>query len=258
MREETARKMKQYYLECLHQLVNGNSRVRNNGGLGDGGHTHNCLGCDYLTEQAMTVTAQAGFENHLQQQTLSHVLQQPFLSQSNENQSTNSRGASSHNRHHTGGTTVGTSRREVLRNHNPNSPSSRSSDVRVKKAATQSEKRKSIGDGAHTTYRTQSVVSGSGPPAHSVKTSAGPGHVTAVGRCRNLDSRKRICVKGGAGRSGHPGTTVGSTLSSSSVKKDLFATKRTAVSAHLGHHGDGGRSGTRERRGTGRRLNTDK
>lgn len=254
MRETTARQMKHYYLQCLHQLVNGNNSSSICGG---GGHVASAITTNGLCRDF--------FENHLtsglpvpgvgarysQQEPLQAVQHPPHYYDENlkTDNSCDTRqvkgGASTFP---TANTVPGLPpANSVLRNRDSNSQRQKVSEIRVKKAgAHNSEKRRSSGTSGSggssaVSHRPQATTVPSALPPHSRTSLGNSSHVADVGRCKNLDSGRRSGVKGGAVHASQGGKVAGT---GSAVKKDLFGRsssggggggKRTASSAHLVH-----------------------
>lgn len=237
VREATAREMRHYYLQCLHQLVNGNSNT-------------NSLHNDYYRQQPAYQPC---------------TVVPPPISMA-ENLRPKSQEA-----YHSEGdicSTTAAMSTHVLRTHDSNSHVQIPAERRTKKAAVSGEKRKSTTTSSPSRKSTSaSSISPSrmqmGGTHHHHKTTASSNRKAVVGRlCKNIDvisggRHQSAHVKGGIQRSasGHSNAT------GSAVKKDLSG--RSSTGAKRGTlsnglvHSDGG--GVRESKSvTGAKLKPSK
>lgn len=220
VREATAREMKHYYLQCLHQLVNGHTNT-------------NSLHSGYYRQQ------QPGCQPHVPVHPPSSMVE-------------NLRPKSQEAYHSEGdvrGSTAAMST-QVLRTQDSNSHTQVPAERRTKKGAVSGQRRKSTtsSPGRKSTSASSTSPSKtqlSAPSHHHHKTNASSSRKAAVGRlCKNLDAsssgrHQSVHMKGGihCSASGHSGAT------SSTVKKDLFGRsstgKRGTLSNGLVHSSDG-------------------
>ena len=242
MREATAREMKHYYLQCLHQLVNGSGVT--NGLLRD---------CFTQPTPAQEVQYQS---LHAVQQFPSHI----------EKLDPNLQSGDTADRIHMANTAFGTSNHKgVLRNHDLNSHTQTPSEAQPKKMTVDSEKQQSK-IGGSTFSRAQSHCPKASAPArfrtdHSVSSI---NRKSVVGKSKNLEgSVRHQSVKGAGHQSGHVvAGSRGERTSAVSVKiKDPLGHsctgKQTVVSAkHSAYSASGG--SVKTSKSTRRSCNSDK
>lgn len=202
VREATAREMRHYYLQCLHQLVNGNTSSDING--------HH-----------------SGY--HRQPHATVHV---PPLTSVVEYRRPKSQEA-----YHSEGDTRGTTgalSTHVLRTQDSHSHAHIAAERRTKKGAISGEKQKSMSSSPSRKSTSASSTSPSrthlsGTVHHHHKTNASSSRKAVVGRlCKNTDAtggrrHQGVHVKGGIHRSA--GGQIGA--AGSTAKKDLFGHSST-------------------------------
>ena len=242
MRETTAREMKHYYLQCLHQLVNGKS---NTNGLHGELFRQPALGLSYqppVMVQPPTCSSQAEnlrprYHEECQSDGIIHSSTVTPSTQVLRTQDTNSHSQIPTERRHRRGVVTGEKRKSAMSSPNRKSTSSSSSPSKIH-------------------------LSG----AHHYRTNASSSQKAVVGRSsKKLNDAiaskhpQRVLVKGGVhGSSTHSGHGA-CTTAGSAVKKDLFGWssngKRATMSTGLVHSSCGGGSVKEAKSVTGGKLN---
>lgn len=238
VREATAREMKHYYLQCLHQLVNDNS------GTDD-------LGSNYLSPtqgvQYQSSHAVCQFPSHIED--LDSKLQSGHTT----------------DRIHVPSTAFGESNQRVSRKHDMNSHTQRLSEAQPEKTTVQSEKQQSNSGGSSS--RAQLSGPKASAPAHNIRTGhnmSSTRRTSIAGKSKNLEGSVRHQRVKGAGHHSSHGAVGGrgerTGIVSVKIKKDPLGGsctgKRTAVSAHAAHSKNSGSE--KVSKSSRRSSNTDK